>query len=277
MAYDNFKPTIWSTKIQHEIEQKNIFQGLCNTKFSGEIGVGKRVKIIGAARPTVNTYSPGSDIATPETPADTSMFMDIDQYKYTNFIVDDIDEAQSMDGLMQAYMQGSAEALAENRDKYIAEVAGKNAGVNMTSSSTAVTTSALALSTLNTALDKLRKNGILDGVVVALSVDYARLLKTALMGTGGLTDNVDLVKKGNIAQYDGATIYQSNHIYNDATDDYILVMSKDAVSFAGGISSVEPYRPEKKFADAVKVLDTFGAKVVRPNEIYVIKAHYTSA
>ena len=36
---------------------------------------------------------------------------------------------------------------------------------------------------------------------------------------------------------------------------------------------VEPYRPEKQFGDAVKVLDTYGAKVVRPKEIYVIKAH----
>ena len=36
---------------------------------------------------------------------------------------------------------------------------------------------------------------------------------------------------------------------------------------------VEPYRPEKQFGDAVKVLDTYGAKVVRPKEIYVIRAH----
>ena len=42
-------------------------------------------------------------------------------------------------------------------------------------------------------------------------------------------------------------------------------------AFAEQIEKVEHYRPEDAFTGAVKGLYVFGAKVVRPEEIYVIK------
>ena len=37
------------------------------------------------------------------------------------------------------------------------------------------------------------------------------------------------------------------------------------------INKVEKYRPDDAFTDAIKALYVFGAKVVRPKEIYVMK------
>ena len=68
MSYENFKPTVWSKHIQHELEKLCVMQDCCNTKWQGEVGLGKRVKIIGAARPEVKTYTPGTDIEAAETP-----------------------------------------------------------------------------------------------------------------------------------------------------------------------------------------------------------------
>ena len=65
----------------------------------------------------------------------------------------------------------------------------------------------------------------------------------------------------------------SNLLYSDGTDDYLMVRTKKAIAFAGQINETEAYRPEQLFKDAVKGLDTYGAKVVRPKELYVIKAH----
>jgi hypothetical protein len=269
MAYENFKPLVWSKKIQMELEKFTVLQEDCNTGFQGEVGLGKRVKIIGAARPTVGTYTPGTDIAAPETPADTSVYLDVDQYKYTNIIVDDVDKAQSTEGLMESYMKGSAQELAETRDAYIASMA-KNAGTF--SSSAAVTTSAAAKTAVDAAFVALwdRSVKINSDVSIVVTPWFYSLFKDKL--TELYTNNVDMIKKGIIGMYNGAMVKLSNNLYNDGTDDYLMIRTKDAIAFAGGISNTEPYRPQGQFGDAIKVLDTYGAKVVRPKEFYVIKA-----
>jgi hypothetical protein len=45
-----------------------------------------------------------------------------------------------------------------------------------------------------------------------------------------------------------------------------------AISLALQINQVEAYRPEKRFADAMKGLALYGAKVVRPDALGVITA-----
>jgi hypothetical protein len=52
-----------------------------------------------------------------------------------------------------------------------------------------------------------------------------------------------------------------------------MIRTNRAIAFAQQIDKVEAFRPETLFSDAVKGLSVFGAKVVRPNELYVIKAH----
>jgi len=272
MAFENFKPTVWSQYIQHELSKFTVLQEDCNTQFQGEIGLGKTVKIIGVGRPTVRTYVPGTNISSAETPPDSSIYLPVDQYKYTHFIVDDIDEAQAIDGLMQAYMEESTRALAENRDTYIAGLA-SGAKAGMTSSSTAVDTSAKAKESIDLALSSLYKNGVSpkDEVVITVAPWFYVSFKNAL--TMDLTTNVEMMKKGIIGMYSGASVKMSNNLYNDGTDDYMMIRTTKAVAFAGGIQKTEAYRTDLQFADAVKVLDCFGAKIVRPDELYVLKAH----
>ena len=58
---------------------------------------------------------------------------------------------------------------------------------------------------------------------------------------------------------------------NDGTDT--TLGSPRAIAIADQIDKVEAYRPETLFSDAVKGLSVYGVKVVRPKELYVIKAH----
>ncbi|MCB6982590.1 hypothetical protein [Peptostreptococcus anaerobius] len=44
-----------------------------------------------------------------------------------------------------------------------------------------------------------------------------------------------------------------------------------AISYAGQITKIEPYRPEKTFADAVKGLFVYGTKVIEPKALGCIK------
>ena len=47
--------------------------------------------------------------------------------------------------------------------------------------------------------------------------------------------------------------------------------TKRAIAFAEQLSEIEAYRPEKRFADAVKGLHLYGVKVVYPEEMVVVE------
>ena len=152
MSYENFKPEVWSKKVQLELEKLMVFRDICNTQFQGDVGRGKTVKIIGVDRPKVNTYVPGTDILDAETPQDSSVYLAVDQFKYTHFMVDDIDGMQGDTPIMEHLMHGSATALAEAADAYIAEKV-KEAGIVIPSQ--AISTAAQAKEALDEAFERL--------------------------------------------------------------------------------------------------------------------------
>ena len=63
----------------------------------------------------------------------------------------------------------------------------------------------------------------------------------------------------------------SNNMAKDTTHVYCCVRGKKAIAFAGQIDKVEACRAEKRFADIVKGLDVYGAKVIDNDRIQVIK------
>ena len=270
MAYNNFKPLVWSKHIQHELPKFTVFEQDCDYKFSGEAKKGKTVKILGVARPTIGDYT-GADIGAPETVPDSSVLLPIDQAKFFNFMVDDVDEAQATEGLMQALMTESTRAMAEQRDTYIAQLVAQ--GAAQASASTAVTDKSKAKAAIDKAMETLWNNGLSqkDDITIYLNPKVYLLFQEYITETKTRNDNA--IASGILGNYAGAKIKMSNNFYNDGTDDYLFVKSSKAVAFCGGIDEVEAYRPQGLFSDAVKGLNTYGGKIVRPKELYVIKAH----
>jgi len=271
MAYVNFKPTIWSRHIQHELGKFTVFEAGCNYQFKGDVGRGKTVKILGVARPTIGDYD-GTDIGAPEEQDGIEQLLVIDQAKFFNIRVDDVDEAQSIEGLMPALMEESTRGMAEVRDSFIAKTIGENQDA-AASASTAITSKTTAKSAVDTALTTLWSNGVSQKDKVTIYLNPKTYMYFNEYITETKTHNDAALASGILGKYMGAAIKMSNNFYNDGTDDCMFVMTDKAVAFAGCIESVEAYRPEGLFSDAVKGLNTFGCKVVRPKELYIIKAH----
>lgn len=269
MAYENFKPTVWSQFIQRELEKKCKLVEDCWHQFEGEAKQGKQVKILGVGSPTIGTYT-GAGIGAPETIDGTLVTLDIDQAKFFNFMVDDVDKAQSVPGLMENLMKEATGKMAQVRDSYVASLA-KNA--TYISGSTEIKTPADAKTALDTALLTLRENDvdIEDEVVIEVAPFFYQLLRDNLIELK--TYNDTLIRKGIVGMYDNCEVKLSNNLYADSTDTYMMVRTKRAIAFAGAIEEVEAYRPETLFSDAMKGLNVYGAKIVRPKELYVIKAH----
>lgn len=268
----NFKPTFWSKYCQTELAKDLVVANWCDYKFEGEIKYGERVKIVGAVRPTIGTYVPGTDI-TIEKLADNAQYLDIDYADYFAFEVDDVEKAQSTPGYLDTQFDEAKKALAEAEDAKVAEVAALGALNAMKSSSIDISGATSPLDTIDAGLIKLYKNNVStkEELAADLNPEHITLIRSKLQSL--FTDNVEYIKKGAIGKYNNVLLRLSNNLYNDNTDDYELIRTKKAVAVANQIDKVETCRKEKGFASIIKGLNVYGAKVVRPKELYVIKVH----
>ena len=123
MAYENFIPSVWNEGIERELERMCVFVEDCNRKFEGSVKKkGESVTILGVGKPTIKSLSKANknnDIDAPEEIEDTSTIMYINQIRYFNYMVGDIDKAQSVGGIMDALEQETSEGLADEVDRYI--------------------------------------------------------------------------------------------------------------------------------------------------------------
>lgn len=82
------------------------------------------------------------------------------------------------------------------------------------------------------------------------------------------------MRTGFVGNIDNMAVFKSNNVPNTAGAKYkIIAGHKSAISFAGQVDSVEAYRPESQFSDAVKGLHVYGAKCIKPEGIAVLTAN----
>ena len=279
MAYSNFIPSVWAETINRELERQCVFAGDCNRIYEGEISrKGDSVHILGVGKPTIKSIeraNASGEIDAAEEIEDTSTILTINQIRYFNYKVGDIDKAQAVGGLMDALSKETSEGLANEMDRYIANMVLDSAVEKLTSEDTLIT-SANILSTLDDAIEKLQENDVnfSGGVVITVSPRFYKLFKQAYVGKD--TDNSAMLENGKVAMYGNVTVKLSNNVAksNSGATDNIMIRTKRAIAFVNPLTHTEAYRPEKSFADAVKGFALFDGKVVRPKEIININVKY---
>jgi len=170
---------------------------------------------------------------------------------------------------MEALSSEATKGLAEEADKYIATL---SASATYKSSSYTIA-KATIVEEIEKGFKVLYENNckVSDSFYLEVSPKFFTYLRPAM--TELSTNNPDLIKKGAVGKYGNAEVYIENNLYNDNTDDWCLLRTSKAIAFAGQINKVEAFRPDDAFSDAVKGLYVFGAKIVRPEQLYAIKAH----
>lgn len=282
MAYANFIPSVWAESINRELERACVFAEDCNRQYEGNVkDKGDSVHILGVGKPTIkdNLDRAGASgtIDEAEEIEDTSVIMNINQIRYFNYKVGDIDKAQAVGGLMDALSAETSEGLANAMDRYIANLVLDTNVPKLTSSATEVT-KANVLEIIDDAIQRLQENdvNVANGVVITVSPRFYKLFKQAYIGKD--TDNSDFLKNGKVAMYGSVTVKMSNNVAktDDGATDNIMIRTKRAIAFVNPLTHTEAYRPEKSFADAVKGYVLFDGKVVRPKEIININVSYAN-
>lgn len=279
MAYSNFIPSVWSESINRELERACVFAEDCNRQYEGEVSKkGDSVHILGVGKPTIKSLereNASGLIDEAEEINDTSVILGINQIRYFNYKVGDIDKAQAIGGLMDALSEETSEGLANEIDKYIANMVLDSDVSKLTEADTTVTKENV-LSILDDAIQALQENDVsmTSGVTVTVSPRFYKLFKQAY--ATGATDNQEAMKNGKVATYGNVTVKISNNVAktNNGETDNIMIRTKRAIAFVNPVTYTEAYRPEKSFADAVKGYALFDGKVVRPKEIININVKY---
>ncbi len=279
MAYTNFIPSVWAESINRELERACVFVEDCNRQYEGLVASkGDSVHILGVGKPTIKSLdraNASGEIDSPEEIEDTSVILNINQIRYFNYMVGDIDKAQAVGGLMDTLSAETSEGLANEMDKFISGMATDESVPTLTESATVVTKDNV-LELLDDAIMKLQENDVsmASGITVTVSPRFYKLFKQAYIGKD--TDNSDYLKNGKVAMYGNVTVKLSNNVAKTESDtvDNIMIRTKRAIAFVNPLTHTEAYRPEKTFADAVKGYVLFDGKVVRPKEIININVKY---
>lgn len=284
MSITRFRPEIWSANLLVSLRKSLVYAGpgIMNRDYEGDIAnAGDTVRITSISDPTIGTYSANTTSVAPEELTDAQRTLVVDQAKYFSFYVDDVDARQAAGNVIPEAMSRAAYKLADVIDQYVASfytgaqtanVLGST-GSPIAAGPTADTTKTafydLVLVPLRTKLS--RANVPTQGRYVVISPEaHARLLLDSRFIKVNESGTDTGLRNGMVGRAAGFDILESNNVPNPTGNVHVVQAGvNSAISFAEQINKTEAYRPEAKFADAVKGLALYGAKLLRPDSIAV--------
>ena len=259
MAVTHFQQTIWSKKIQDALELKCKLVDNCTREYEGDCKYANTVKILAVGDPTIGQYT-GADI-TIEEMTDASQLLPIDQANYFAFMVDDVDKAQSVPGLPEKFQEKAVHSLSVKRDQYVANL------IKAATNKTVATgrTQEEVKKAIDDAIVALRERNFDEDGVIEITPGVYSIFKNHLVEIK--TANDELVKKGVVGMYDNFKVIMTNGLAKDSSFEYCDVRGSKAIAFCGQINNVEAGRMERRFADYIRGLDTFGSKLIDETRI----------
>lgn len=279
MATSNFIPEIWSARILQALDKELVYNSFFDTDYEGDIReAGDTVHIGTVGEVTIKKYTKDADIAAPDAATVDDQTLKIDQADYFNIAVDDVNAAQSATDLLDQAASRAGYGFSDVADQFLAKTICAASGTPAIGTKTApqAITKENAyevLVNLKTSLDKA--NCPKQGRVAVVPAEYEgfMLLDPRFVQVGTSESNTRL-ENGMVYRAAGFTVKTSNNCptyeYGSGTKKagYTVVASYDhAGTFANQVLKTEAYRPDSRFADAVKGLHVYGAKVTRPSVV----------
>ena len=279
MAISQTIAQIWSARIYAKLEKNLIFaqEGVVNRDYEGEIrAFGDRVHVHAFNDVTIGSYVKNSTTLTYEQLTDTRVTLLIDQARYFSFKVDDLDAAQQQPKLIDAAADRAAYQLAEDADAYIA---GLYTGASASAPDNTIETSQFTatnvyqkLVDLSVLMDQVNLPAEGRFVVVPPWVK-GLLLQNSTFVTASVPE---VVLNGQIGQIAGLNVLVSNNTKTTGTSPVVSHMvagHPSAWTYAEQIVNLEGLRPEGSFADAVRGLHLYGAKVLDGARLFDLQAN----
>lgn len=275
MAVTNFVPSIWAGTLLRNLNNIAVLADLCNRDYEGDISqAGDSVKINAIGPVTVSAYTQDTNMSAPEALTSAQQHLLIDQQWSFNFQIDDVAAAQTNPKLMAPAMSEASYALSNKQDQLLAALYTSTSADNAVGSAGSPKTVGTNTGGGDTeAYTILVQAGVLldnanvppQGRWIAVPPWFhGLLLLDQRFVSFGTDPNRAALQNGRVGMAAGFDIRVSNNVSNNATTWRPMFGHPMGLTLAEQIVAVEAYRPELRFADAVKGLHVYGYKVVRP-------------
>ena len=267
MAITNFIPELWEGMMLRRWENEKVFPALFDRHYEGIATKGNTVHITGVVKPAVKDYKANNRTTSADAITDTGVDLLIDEEKNFDFYVDDIDAVQAA-GSLADYTNAAADALVEDADQYLANLLIADGNVLPYSS---ITTGDGAFNVFRDARKQLNKNKAPTvGRVAVVNAEFEALLlgadsKLTAYDTSGDTAGL---RRGTIGSLLNFRVISSNNL-PEVDSPQAVFFVQEAAAYVSQIDKMEGMRAENKFADRIRGLHVYGAKVVRPEGILV--------
>jgi hypothetical protein len=287
MAISDFIPELWSARLQRHLDRTLVFAQptVCNRDWEGEIKkAGDTVHINKVGDPEIKDYDPGEDMDSPEEPTGTTKALIVDQFKYFNVSIDDVNAAQVNVALLDRFAERAGVKMSQKIDSFVGGLIVAASTVNKVGTD-AVPVVIKAddsgdLTPYELAVELRRqiagKDAPLDSLWLAINADFEAeiMLDPKYLSADA---GAQVVRTGAIGTLAGFEILRTSGVPTSPGSggspvENIKVTAgagNYATTFANQVTELKAFEPEARFADAIKGLEVYGAKVLEPETIAV--------
>ena len=275
MSVATFIPELWSARLLQGLEKSHVATNLVNRDYEGQIrNQGDKVNINTLSDVAIKTYTPNSDIASPDDLTTTKQQLEITEADYFNIQLDDVDRVQATGELMDTAMRNVAYKMNDKTDSFILGkiASGVDSGniIGTTESPIQVTKNNIyeSIIEMRTKLDKANVPTSGRTIIIPPEI-YALLLQDERFVKSDAVAGQNVLVNGLVGRVAGFDVFESNNVVYDTDNKFwkVTAQVRTATTFAEQIVKTEAYRMEKRFSDAVKGLHVYGAKVTDGTQI----------
>ena len=289
----NFVPQIYSQKVLNFFRTKSVVEAITNSDYYGEIAAfGDTVRVIKEPVITVSNYLRG-DTLTSQALTDNELTLALDQAKFFQFEVDDIETKISHIGWQALATDSAAYALKNSFDQDVLTQMSLEANVLAANiSNDTEHANLLDLSTPDALLNEISKLSRLltqqdvpeEGrwlVISPVGMETLAKADSKLINmdfNGGMADlGNGLVSSGKLR---GFSLFMTNNaptfqtLTTVHTHDVLLAGHMSAVATVSAILDTEVIRSTTTFADIIRGKHVYGRTVIRPEALAISHATY---
>jgi len=270
VAITNFIPEIWASSLLVNLRDSLVYgqMGVINRNYEGDIAVaGDTVHITSFVDPATRGYTRNSTTVTYDTLTDATTALIIDQARYFGFQVDDLDRRQALPGFVDEVTRGASYNLAADADTFLVGEMVDDVDSGNELGATTVDEAGEAydlLVELRTTLTRTNTPASGRWVVVPPEL-YAYLLRDDRFIRADASGTTAGLRNGQVGRAAGFDVIEANTVPEDSGGVYTVVAGHGmATTYAEQIADTEALRLETAFADGIRGLHLYGAKVVRP-------------
>ena len=279
MSTENFIPEVWASSILENFHNQAVVTGLTNREYEGQLTSGSTIHIPGIVDVAVKDYktgvlkdSGGNPIprtTAPDAVADTGIDLVVDQEKSVDFLVDDVDAAQSKYSF-DAYTASASTGLVEDAETFLT--------TKIATGGTAVTGVTAPTDWASAYAAVLKIRGALTGAKVPQSqrvlLINAAFVQFLLSDGSKLTsfdkvNTADGLREATIGRILGFDVITTPWLGN--TKATAIGLWTPAVAYVSQVSKTESMRADSTFADRVRGLHVYGGGILRPTAVQVYK------